>query len=102
MVEWRTFNPQVVGPNPTRLVTNSAHFSMVDQKHFLIPKHRKLTEEEVTSLLDQYKLKGTFQLPKIFNTDIALEGMNVELGDVVEIVRKSFAGETKYFRVVTQ
>ncbi len=69
--------------------------------NFLIPKHRKLDEKEVTSLLKKYKISKQ-ELPIIKLSDPALSDLNVEVGDVVEIERKSFAGKTKYYRVIEE
>ena len=68
--------------------------------NFLIPKHRKLSESEVKNLLEKYNLSDSSKLPRIKIQDPGLENIEIQAGDVVEISRKSFAGETKYFRVV--
>ncbi len=70
-------------------------------KNFLIPRHRKLDDAEIKALLEKYSIKK-WQLPKIKKKDPALKGMDIEVGDVIEITRKSFAGETKYYREVIE
>ena len=75
---------------------------MVDKVNFLIPTHRKLSEEEVNSILEQYELNDKIKLPKIKVKDPAIVELGAELGDVVEITRKSFAGESKYYRMVVE
>lgn len=75
---------------------------MEEQRNFLIPKHRKLSEAEVKELLEKYNLNSTQKLPKIKIKDPGLNGLEPEIGDIFEITRKSFAGETKYYRVVIE
>ena len=75
---------------------------MANQINVLIPTHRKLDKQEVSSILEKYYLEDVYKLPKIKIKDQALVGLGVELGDVVEIERNSFAGKSKYFRVVIE
>lgn len=76
---------------------------MADQvKNVLIPSHRKLDEKEVSIVLDKYDLDSVFKLPKIKFKDSALVDLEIELGNVVEIGRSSFAGKSKYYRVVVE
>lgn len=73
---------------------------MDQNTNFLIPKHEKLSESEVVQLLEKYSLKDKSSLPKIRQDDAALAGLEVSVGDVIVITRKSFAGDNKYYRVV--
>ncbi|MCA9487216.1 DNA-directed RNA polymerase subunit H [Candidatus Woesearchaeota archaeon] len=66
----------------------------------LVPKHRKISEEELQELLQRHSLSDKSKLPKIREKDAALAGLEIQAGDVVEITRKSFAGETLYYRLV--
>ncbi len=75
---------------------------MVVKKNFLVPVHKKLNEKEINSILEKYSLKDRFKLPKIKIKDAALAELSVEVGDVIEIVRETFVGSTKYYRVVVQ
>jgi DNA-directed RNA polymerase subunit H len=69
-------------------------------KHRLVPKHEKMTEEEVSELLEKYQV-SLKQLPKILLADPALRGLDAEVFDVVRISRKSpTSGDVKYYRVV--
>ncbi len=62
--------------------------------HVLQPKHEKLSEGEVTKLLDKLNI-ALVQLPKISRKDPALpEGC--EVGDAVKISR----ADEEYYRVV--
>ncbi len=73
---------------------------MDQNTNFLIPKHEKLSEKEVANILEKYSLKDKSSLPKIRLDDAAISQLEVTTGDVVVITRKSFAGESKYYRVV--
>ena len=77
-------------------------FRMDDNTNFLVPKHRKLSSDEVSAVLVKYSLEGTSKLPKIKKGDSALASLEAQAGDVIEITRKSFAGVSKYYRVVIE
>ena len=68
--------------------------------NFLIPPHKKLNGEEVKLILEKYSLEDITKLPKIKLKDQGLSEIEVVEGDVIEITRTSFVGETKYYRVV--
>jgi len=73
----------------------------MEQTNFLVPKHRKISVEEKQILLDKYNLDSVEKLPKIKLKDPAIIELDVQVGDVVEIVRdKSFVGEAKFYRVI--
>jgi DNA-directed RNA polymerase subunit H len=68
--------------------------------HILVPKHSKLSEKDKKELMEKYHIDIT-ALPKIFEKDSALQDLDVKIGDVVKISRKSpTAGETVFYRVV--
>ncbi|MDA3855996.1 MAG: DNA-directed RNA polymerase subunit H [Candidatus Woesearchaeota archaeon] len=75
---------------------------MEENISFLVPKHRKLSPQEITLLLEKHQLVGVVKLPKIKVKDPAISSMDVVIGDVIEITRESFAGVSKYFRVVIE
>ncbi len=75
---------------------------MEKTNNFLVPKHRKLSKEEENSVLKKYGINSVSKLPKIKVKDSALAELGAEIDDVIEITRKSFAGESKYFRVVVE
>jgi len=69
-------------------------------KHDLIPKHVKLSDKEKKELLERYNISMK-ELPKIYKNDPALQSLNIKVGDVVKIVRKSATcGESVYYRGV--
>ena len=67
--------------------------------HILQPKHSKLKKDEATKLLAKYNISLT-QLPKISKEDPAVVNLQVNLGDIIQIARKTEQGEEEYFRVV--
>ena len=67
--------------------------------HILQPKHSKLKKDEATKLLAKYNISMA-QLPKISKEDPAVIELQVNLGDVIKIDRKTEQGEEEYFRVV--
>ena len=70
------------------------------KKHILVPEHIKLTEGEKTSLLKDHNIKLK-QLPMILESDLALEGLDAEFGDVIKIIRDSPTNIKKeFYRVV--
>ena len=75
---------------------------MATIKNILVPVHKKLDEKEVTTILEKYSLDDKLKLPKIKIKDSALVDLSVQVGDVIEITRRSFAGVSKYYRVVIE
>lgn len=70
--------------------------------HVAVPEHRKMEENEVEELLERYDINKD-ELPQIERTDAVLKNMEIEVGDVIEIVRDSpTAGETTYYRKVIE
>ena len=68
--------------------------------HFLVPKHLKLSEEEKKELLEKLNI-SLKELPKIYNTDAAIQDLKAEAEDIIKITRNSkTAGESVYYRVV--
>jgi len=67
--------------------------------HVLQPKHTKLKQEEATKLVAKYNI-SLAQLPKISKEDPSIFELNVQLGDVIKIERKTSDGSEEYFRVV--
>ncbi len=73
-------------------------FSLLD--HELIPKHEIMSEDELKSVLNQYKI-GKEQLPKIKDDDPIIQEIGAQVGEVVKITRNSqTAGEAYYYRLV--
>jgi DNA-directed RNA polymerase, subunit H (EC 2.7.7.6) len=71
-------------------------------KHYLVPKHIILSEEEKKELLEKYKVSLS-DLPKIKISDPALKNLNAKPGDIVKIIRSNpRIGEEIYYRVVVE
>ena len=70
--------------------------------HVLSPTHEKLTDDEVEQLLKDYNVEYA-KLPKISITDPSIDNLEVKLGDVIKISRKSpTSGNTVYYRMVIE
>ena len=70
-------------------------------KHQLVPKHEKITDEEVTKLMEKYKLTSVFQLPIITKEDPIIKYYNFKQGSVCKITRPSqTAADHIYYRCV--
>ena len=71
-------------------------------EHVLTPKHTKLSESDKKQILEQYGVTVK-ELPTIFITDPALDGMTVKAGDVIKIERNSrTAGKTVFYRSIVE
>ena len=69
-------------------------------KHYLVPKHTKLSDAEKGKLLDNLSI-STKELPKIMKSDAAIAKLSVKEGDLIKIERESkTAGKAIYYRVV--
>jgi len=70
------------------------------QNHILVPKHSKLNDKEKKDLLEKYHI-ALQQLPKILKKDPAIKNLNIKVGDVIKIERKSqTAGISIFYRCV--
>ena len=69
-------------------------------EHFLIPRHRVLSEEEREEFLQKNNLT-VVSLPIISSSDVIVKQIGAKSGDILEIKRKSStAGESLYYRYV--
>ena len=68
--------------------------------HILVPKHSKLTVEEMNDVLTRLNIT-VHQLPKILKSDPAIRHLPIEVGDVIQIERVSpTTGKALYYRAV--
>lgn len=68
----------------------------------LVPKHEVLNEKEAEEILKFYNVTHD-EIPRIKKSDSALKGMDVKVGDIIKITRKSpTAGDAIYYRVVIE
>ena len=69
-------------------------------KHVLVPEHLKMSEEEKKKILEQYNISSR-QLPKILQNDHGIRHLQCDIGDIIQIRRKSPTNkETIFYRVV--
>lgn len=70
-------------------------------RHRLVPKHRRMTEEEIQKLYQTYDCTKN-QLPKILITDPISQYYGYTPGDVIEITRSGIptTGRSIYYRMV--
>ncbi|MGM5483971.1 MAG: DNA-directed RNA polymerase subunit H [Nanobdellota archaeon] len=68
--------------------------------HDFIPKHEKIEQKEKEEFLKKYNT-SLQSMPKIAKKDPAIAHLDVKVGDIIKITRKSeTAGETVFFRGV--
>lgn len=73
---------------------------MVIEKHFLVPKHFLLSQEDAEKILVKLNVTRK-ELPLILKNDPAIKRVKPKSGDIIKIIRHSFtAGESIYYRVV--
>jgi DNA-directed RNA polymerase I, II, and III subunit RPABC1 len=76
------------------LVINITH-------HFLVPKHEKITEDEVKKLMMELYITNRLNLPIMLKTDPIARYLDLSSGDVVRITRFSpTSGQYFSYRVV--
>lgn len=68
-------------------------------KHFLVPRHIKLSADEATEIMDKYLVKKP-QMPYILHTDTIAKWLGLKHGDIVKIERlNENSGVSYYYRV---
>lgn len=94
-------NQGVAGSSPVRSRNPINNKKMADiSKHSFVPKHIKLTEEEVLELLKKYNM-SLKQLPKISSKDPAIKEMDAKKGEIIKIIRNSKTNkEAVFYRAV--
>ena len=71
-------------------------------EHELIPKHIRLSQDEVQEVLARY-LIHPYQLPHIKASDPAIRALEATPGDIIKIIRKSqTSGEAIVYRYVIE
>ena len=69
-------------------------------KHFLTPKHTKLSDKQKEKVLEDYHI-SLKELPRISVSDSAIQGLEPKPGDIIKVTRNSMtAGEATFYRVV--
>jgi DNA-directed RNA polymerase subunit H (RpoH/RPB5) len=67
------------------------------QHRYYLP-HRVLNEDERKAVVTAYKLKDPTQLPSIDSQDYPARVVGAIPGDILEILRKTEVGPTRYYR----
>lgn len=68
-------------------------------RHEFVPKHEKMSAEEVEALRATYRIKSKQQLPQIHRTDVMARWLGLRHGDIVRITRyNTTSGEYHYYR----
>ena len=68
-------------------------------KHELVPKHKKMSEEDIKSFMEEMQLKSKNQLPLIQKQDIIARWLGLYPGDIVKITRYTeTSGKYYYYR----
>ena len=69
-------------------------------RHQLVPRHIKMTNEEVTEMMEKYLIKGKIQIPYIMHSDPIAKWLGLKQGDVIKIERyNENSGLSYYYRV---
>lgn len=69
-------------------------------KHYLVPKHTKLSDKEKKDILEKYNIT-LLNLPKIMIKDAAIANLKPKEGDVIKIIRVNpHVGNTIFYRCV--
>lgn len=77
------------------------HLVSNPSRHQYVPVHRKLTEEEIATVLEKYYIRGKNEFPRIlYHVDMQARVLGLVPGDIVEIRRPSpTSGEYIAYRV---
>lgn len=71
--------------NPLVQMFYISHLNFDISKHRKVPKHKLLTNDEVTKLSKTYNIQNLKQLPKIDSQDAMARWIGARPGDVIEI-----------------
>jgi len=72
--------------NPLIQIFEIRHLQFDISKHRYVPKHRILTDEEVTKMLEEFKIKNKEKIPKIDSQDAMAKWIGARPGDVIECI----------------
>lgn len=68
-------------------------------KHKIVPKHRKLNEDETKKIMEKYLIKSKLQIPVIMHNDVIAKWLGLKQGELVEITRyNENSGVYYYYR----
>lgn len=69
-------------------------------KHDLQPKFRKMSEEEIASIISRFSLKSKYSLPIMLSDDPVSQYYNLVNGNVLEIIRVNQMGQNISYRCI--
>ena len=70
------------------------------ESHVLVPKHSLVNQKEMDELMKTYNISIS-NLPRILQSDSAIQDLKVKEGDIIKIERQSpTAGKTIFYRLV--
>lgn len=87
---------------PDTVIENFSHQMMTynPTKHILYNPHRKLSEDEVATVMKTYNIHNRTQFPVINKNDRIAMHLGLVTGDVVEITHLTkMGGRSKYYRI---
>ena len=77
---------------------STLQFCILD--HTLVPKHTKLNNDEVTKMMEKYKITNTSNIPTISKYDPVAKAIGLRPGEICEIIRPSkTVVESIYYRI---
>ena len=65
-------------------------------KHFIVPKHIKLTSNESAEIIKKYNLTSKYQLPLLLKEDIISRYYNYKTGDIIKIIKTISCQNSNY------
>ncbi|MCK5107277.1 MAG: DNA-directed RNA polymerase subunit H [Nanoarchaeota archaeon] len=70
------------------------------ENHILVPKHSLINQKEKDEIIKEYNISIS-NLPRILNSDKAIQDLKVKDGDIIKVERQSpTAGKTVFYRLV--
>lgn len=77
---------------------STLQFSILE--HSLVPKHIKLSRDEVQEIVKKYKIKDNSNLPSISKFDQVAKAIGLRPGEICKIIRPSkIVVESNYYRI---
>lgn len=71
--------------------------------HYLVPKHKILSDEEKRKVIQKYAGGNPYNLPYILAKDPVVQAIGAKPGDVIKIIRESKTGHKSiYYRLVVR
>jgi DNA-directed RNA polymerase I, II, and III subunit RPABC1 len=83
-------------------IMNCKELQINKTKHYLVPKHKLISEDESNELLKRYSLISRTQLPLLLHNDPICRYYNFKSGDIVKISNNSISQNKgyEYYRCV--